>query len=64
MANPFLLPGMIPPTILAICPPNDIALIDATREAGADLAGSTEIIKAIQVHNRRSTQYTSGRGMD
>ncbi len=54
MPHPFLLPGMVVPTILAVVPPHEPELIEETLAAGADKTGSGEIIKAIQVRVRIS----------
>jgi len=52
MKASFLLPGMEVPTILAIVPQHDANLVNDALEAGADVAGSLEIVKQIQViHN-------------
>jgi len=47
MKLPFLLPGMAAPTVLAFCP-NEPDLIEEAIEAGADMAGGSDLIKSIQ----------------
>jgi hypothetical protein len=48
MKAPFTLEGMIRPTVLAFCPEDNDQIAEVLK-AGADVAGSKEIIKAIQV---------------
>jgi large subunit ribosomal protein L1 len=47
MKLPFLLPGMAAPTVLAFCP-NDESMIADAIEAGADLAGGSDLIRSVQ----------------
>lgn len=48
MKEDFLLPGMSRPSILAFCLEDNEYIADVLK-AGADLAGSKELIKSIQV---------------
>lgn len=48
MKAPFILEGMVRPSILAFCP-EDVTYIESVFAAGADMAGSKEIIKMILV---------------
>jgi len=48
MKEAFLLPGMTRPTVMAFCI-EDNDYISEIIKAGADLAGSKELIKSIQV---------------
>jgi len=48
MKEAFLLPGVLQPSVLAFCP-EDNDYINSVIKAGADHAGSKEMIKLIQV---------------
>jgi hypothetical protein len=48
MKEPFLLTGMMRPSVIAFCV-EDNDYIAEVLKAGADIAGSKEIVKQIQV---------------
>jgi len=50
MKASFLLTGMARPSVIAFCP-EDSDYISEVLKAGADIAGSKEIVKSIQVIN-------------
>ncbi|CAL8113337.1 unnamed protein product [Orchesella dallaii] len=57
MKNPFLLDGMVRPSVLAFCM-EDVDYIDNVRKAGgADMAGGKELIKSIQTGDLNPDEF-------